>query len=58
MGDGRLRYAPERVIEIYYGAAIGKGVSITADYQRVANPGFNADRGPASFYAVRLHWEN
>ena len=58
LGDGRLRYAPERVIEVYYSASIAKGASITADYQRVANPGFNADRGPASFFAVRLHWEN
>ena len=44
LGDGRLRYAPERVFE--------------ADYQRISNPGFNAARGPASFYALRLHGEN
>ena len=54
----KLRYATERVLEIYYSVAIGKGASIAANYQRVANPGFNADRGPASFYGVRLHWEN
>jgi hypothetical protein len=23
----------------------------------VANPGYNKDRGPAAFYALRLHWE-
>ncbi|GAC1607222.1 MAG: hypothetical protein NVS3B2_16020 [Ramlibacter sp.] len=57
LGDGRLRYAAERVFEAYYSFALGKGASITADYQRIANPGFNADRGPASFYALRVHWE-
>ena len=58
LGDGHLRYAAERVVEVYYSFAIGKGASITANYQRVASPGFNADRGPASFYGIRLHWEN
>lgn len=58
LGDGRLRYAPERVLEAYYSVALGKQTSLTADYQRISNPGFNADRGPASFYALRLHWEN
>ena len=27
------------------------------DTQAVQNPGYNKDRGPASFFAVRLHWE-
>lgn len=58
LGDGRLRYAPERVLEAYYSVALGKQTSLTADYQRISNPGFNADRGPVSFYALRLHWEN
>jgi high affinity Mn2+ porin len=58
LGDGRLRYAPERVFEAYYSVALNKQTSLTADYQRISNPGFNADRGPASFYALRLHWEN
>jgi hypothetical protein len=22
------------------------------------NPGYNKDRGPTSFYAIRLHWES
>ena len=42
----------------YYCVSLPKGVSLTADWQRIANPGYNADRGPASFYALRLHWEN
>ena len=58
LGDGTLRYGRERLAEIYYSAALGSGFTLTADAQRVANPGYNKDRGPAAFYALRLHWES
>ncbi len=58
LGDGKLHYSRERVAEMYYSAAIGDGFTLTADVQRVANPGYNTDRGPAVFYALRLHWES
>ncbi len=58
LGDGTLRYGHERMAELYYGAELGAGFTLTADAQRVVNPGYNMDRGPASFYALRLHWEN
>ena len=58
LGDGTLRYGRERVAELYYSADLGAGVVLTADVQRVANPGYNMDRGPAAFYALRLHWES
>jgi hypothetical protein len=57
LGDGALRYGRERVAELYYSAELGAGFSLTADAQRVANPGYNKDRGPVAFYALRLHWE-
>lgn len=57
LGDGRLNYRPERVFETYYSASVAKGMSVSLDYQRVANPGYNADRGPVSIFGVRLHWE-
>jgi len=57
LGDGALRYGREQVAELYYAAELGAGFTLTADVQRVANPGYNKDRGPASFYALRLHWE-
>lgn len=57
LGDGALRYGRERLAEIYYSADLGAGVALTADVQRVANPGYNRDRGPVAFYALRLHWE-
>ena len=30
---------------------------LSFDYQRVANPAYNADRGPVSLYGVRVHLE-
>lgn len=57
LGDGALNYRPERVLEAYYSFAIAKGTFATLDVQRIANPGYNADRGPVSVYGVRLHWE-
>jgi len=58
LGDGRLRYGHERLAELYYSADLGAGFALTADVQRVASPGYNRDRGPVPFYALRLHWES
>jgi high affinity Mn2+ porin len=58
LGDGALRYRPEKVFEAYYLFALKGGVSISFDVQRIANPGYNADRGPAMVYGVRMHLEN
>lgn len=57
LGDGRLNYRPEQIVEGYYLFKVTKGVDLTVDYQLIANPGYNADRGPASFWALRLHAE-
>lgn len=58
LGDGALRYGRERMAELYYSAELGAGFVLSADVQRVADPGYNRDRGPVSFYALRLHWES
>jgi high affinity Mn2+ porin len=55
IGDGRLNYNTERILETYYAYAIDKAFTFTADYQFIANPGYNADRGPASVFSGRLH---
>ena len=47
----------ERILETYYGYAVNKDFTITADYQLVVNPAYNADRGPASIFSGRLHGE-
>ena len=57
IGDGRLNYSPERIFEMYYAYSVNKNVTLTADYQLVVNPAYNADRGPASIFAGRLHAE-
>ncbi|MEI7612553.1 MAG: carbohydrate porin [Betaproteobacteria bacterium] len=57
IGDGWLNYKPEQIIETYYSMNVQKGVWLTADYQRVANPAYNADRGPVNIFGVRAHAE-
>lgn len=54
VGDGRLNYAAENVVEAYYGLGLTKGLTATLDYQLLINPAYNADRGPAHFFAGRL----
>ncbi|WP_431311034.1 carbohydrate porin [Methylobacterium nigriterrae] len=55
IGDGRLTYAPERAVEAYYALGLTKALTVSLDYQFVANPGYNRDRGPAHFFGTRLH---
>jgi high affinity Mn2+ porin len=57
IGDGRLNYSPERILEAYYAYAINKNFTFTADYQFIVNPAYNADRGPVSIFSGRLHGE-
>ena len=57
VGDGRLNYAPEGVLETYYSVQICDPTSVSLDYQFVANPAFNQDRGPVSIFGARLHVE-
>ncbi|AIY42255.1 OmpA-like transmembrane domain [Collimonas arenae] len=57
IGDGQLNYAREKIAEIYYSMRLNSCLKLSADYQRVVNPAYNKDRGPVSFYALRLHAE-
>jgi high affinity Mn2+ porin len=57
LGDGRLSYDGEHILETYYKFNIADGVHLTADYQFVGNPAYNGDRGPVSVFALRLHGE-
>ena len=45
------------MLEAYYAIALGKWATLTLDYQYLVNPAYNADRGPVSIYASRLHAE-
>ena len=53
-GDGALTYATEVVAEAYYSLRLAKGIYVTADYQFIGNPAYNAVRGPAHFFSGRL----
>ena len=56
VGDGRLPHpGDERIVEAYYDLSPAKGAHLALDYQRLWNPGYNRDRGPANVLAVRLH---
>ena len=57
VGDGQLNYAAEQVIESYYSFQLLPGTAFSFDYQFLNNPGYNADRGPVSVFAVRFHAE-
>lgn len=57
IGDGKLNYRPETIFEGYYNWNVVKGVWLSADCQRIANPAYNADRGPVNIYGMRLHLE-
>jgi high affinity Mn2+ porin len=57
IGDGRLNYREESIIEAYYALALTKHITFTADYQFVQNPAYNADRGPVSIFSGRLRGE-
>jgi high affinity Mn2+ porin len=55
IGDGALNYRPEKVLESYYSYSLNSWASLTFDYQFVADPAYNADRGPVHIFAGRLH---
>ena len=58
IGDGKLpHYSLEKVIEIYYDVEITKNIHFAVDYQFVANPAYNADRGPINIFGGRLHFQ-
>ena len=57
LGDGNLRYGRENILESYYAFHVWRGMFLSADVQRIWNPGYNRDRGPALVPGMRLHFE-
>lgn len=57
IGDGRLNYRTESIVETFYNLNVVKGAWITLDLQRIQNPAYNADRGPVKVGSIRLHQE-
>jgi len=57
IGDGGLSYGWERALEAYYRCALSHGTEATLNYQFLDRPGYNKDRGPVSFFGLRLRAE-
>ena len=55
IGDGQLpNPGLEQIIETYYQFPVSFW-RVTLDYQFIANPAYNRDRGPVSVFGARLH---
>ena len=55
IGDGQLPHpGAEKILEVYYTLPIATW-ALSVDYQFIANPAYNRDRGPISIVATRLH---
>ena len=59
VGDGRLNYRAEKIVEGYYslGLDVLRRSAITLGMQYIRNPAYNADRGPVKVVSGRLHTE-
>jgi high affinity Mn2+ porin len=57
IGDGRLNYGTEDIVETYYNWKPVSWLALAFDYQFIAHPAYNRDRGPVHVLATRLHWE-
>ena len=57
LGDGRLNYGRENIIETYYTLHAWRGAYPSFGLQYVVNPGYNRDRGPVLVPTLRLHFE-
>jgi hypothetical protein len=57
IGDGNLRQAGEGIVEAFYSVNLLKALWLSADYQFLWNPAYNADRGPVTIVGGRVHGE-
>ncbi|MGC9293195.1 MAG: carbohydrate porin [Acidobacteriaceae bacterium] len=55
LGDGRLNYAREDIVESYYDIHAWKGMYYAIGNTFIEHPGYNQDRGPVDVQTVRLH---
>jgi high affinity Mn2+ porin len=57
LGDGRLNYAREDIVEAYYNVHAWRGLYYAIGNTFIAHPGYNQDRGPVDVQSVRMHLE-
>jgi hypothetical protein len=47
----------KKIFEAYYSYKLNRWSALTFDYQFIADPAYNADRGPVSIFSARAHAE-
>jgi carbohydrate-selective porin OprB len=57
IGDGKINRATESVLELFYSLNVLPPLWLSADFQHVTHPAYNADRGPVEIVSGRLHAE-
>jgi high affinity Mn2+ porin len=57
LGDGKLNYGAEEILELYYRCQVAKWLQMGPDVQYIEHPGYNRDRGGFAVYAIRAHAE-
>lgn len=58
IGDGQLANSgAERILETFYALRIAEPLTVSLDYQYLAHPAYNRDRGPVSIFGARVHAE-
>ena len=55
LGDGRLTYGRENVLESFYTVHAWRGIYLAPGVQHINDPGYNRDRGPAWVFSVHGH---
>jgi carbohydrate-selective porin OprB len=57
LGDGRLNYGRENILETYYTVHLWRGIYTAPGLQHINNPGYNRDRGPVLVPSFRAQVE-
>ncbi len=57
LGDGKLNYGRENILETYYTVHAWRGIYLAPGLQHINNPGYNRDRGPVVVPSFRAHVE-
>ena len=57
LGDGRLNYGRENILESYYTVHVWRGIYLAPGIQHINDPGYNRDRGPVVVPSFRAHVE-
>ena len=58
VGDGQLpNPTTEKILEAYYSYSVTGSTKLTFDYQFIADPAYNSDRGPVNVFTGRVHWQ-